>query len=397
MKRGTLRLATRGSDLALRQTASVRDALADRRFDVDLLEVETRGDQIRDELIHRLGKTGAFVRALDERVLDGDADAAVHSMKDMPTERPADLVVTGVPERAPATDLLLTPDGTSLENLPADAVVGTSSLRRKAQILAARPDLRVEPLRGNVDTRVEKLLAPDLQREHAARVDDNREKKGNAAEASASGEEYETEFDRSIDEWFDDLSEIQRRALERDVETEYDAIVLAEAGLQRSGLLHRVEYERLPPTEFVPSPGQGAIAVTTRRDHGQLDRIREALDDPRTRVTTTVERTVLAELGGGCIAPIGVHAKLQGEYVHVTARVLSADGTEEVKASRDLPVRDHANAAAAFADSLADRGAADLIAAARDDADADSVGGGARAETDDERSELDADGEVDGA
>jgi hydroxymethylbilane synthase len=397
MKRGTLRLATRGSDLALRQTASVRDALADRRFEVDLLEVETRGDQIRDELIHRLGKTGAFVRALDERVLDGDADAAVHSMKDMPTERPADLVVTGVPERAPATDLLLTPDGTSLENLPADAVVGTSSLRRKAQLLAARPDLRVEPLRGNVDTRVEKLLAPDLQREHAARVDDDREKKGNAAEASASGEEYETEFDRSIDEWFDDLSEIQRRALERDVETEYDAIVLAEAGLQRSGLLHRIEYERLPPTEFVPSPGQGAIAVTTRSDHEQLDRIREALDDPRTRVTTTVERTVLAELGGGCIAPIGVHAKLQGEYVHVTARVLSADGTEEVKASRDLPVRDHANAAAEFADSLADRGAADLIAAARDDADADSVGGGARAETDDERSELDADGEVDGA
>ncbi|SFR34606.1 hydroxymethylbilane synthase [Halogeometricum rufum] len=397
MKRGTLRLATRGSDLALRQTASVRDALADRRFEVDLMEVETRGDQIRDELIHRLGKTGAFVRALDERVLDGDADAAVHSMKDMPTERPADLVVTGVPERAPATDLLLTPDGTSLENLPADAVVGTSSLRRKAQILAARPDLRVEPLRGNVDTRVEKLLAPELQREHAARVDDDREKKGNAAEASASGEEYDTEFDRSIDEWFDDLSEIQRRALERDVETEYDAIVLAEAGLQRSGLLHRVEYERLPPTEFVPSPGQGAIAVTTRSDHEQLDRIREALDDPRTRVTTTVERTVLAELGGGCIAPIGVHAKLQGEYVHVTARVLSADGTEEVKASRDLPVRDHANAAAEFADSLADRGAADLIAAARDDADADSVGGGARAETDDERSELDADGEVDGA
>jgi hydroxymethylbilane synthase len=397
MKRGTLRLATRGSDLALRQTASVRDALADRRFEVDLMEVETRGDQIRDELIHRLGKTGAFVRALDERVLDGDADAAVHSMKDMPTERPANLVVTGVPERAPATDLLLTPDGTSLENLPADAVVGTSSLRRKAQILAARPDLRVEPLRGNVDTRVEKLLAPELQREHAARVDDNREKKGNAAEASASGEEYETEFDRSIDEWFDDLSEIQRRALERDVETEYDAIVLAEAGLQRSGLLHRIEYERLPPTEFVPSPGQGAIAVTTRSDHEQLDRIREALDDPRTRVTTTVERTVLAELGGGCIAPIGVHAKLQGEYVHVTARVLSADGTEEVKASRDLPVRDHANAAVEFADSLADRGAADLIAAARDDADADSVGGGARTETDDDRSELDADGEVDGA
>ncbi|MDS0295995.1 hydroxymethylbilane synthase [Halogeometricum luteum] len=389
MKRGTLRLATRGSDLALRQAASVRDALADRRFDVELVEVDTRGDRIRDELIHRLGKTGAFVRALDEEVLDGELDAAVHSMKDMPTEQPSDLVVAGVPERAAAGDLLLTTDGTELEDLPPESVVGTSSLRRKAQILAARPDLEVEPLRGNVDTRVEKLLAPTLQREHEARVDDDREKKGNAAEAKASGEEYETEFDRSIDEWFNGLDEIERRALERDVETEYDAIVLAEAGLQRSGLLHRVDYQRLPPSEFVPSPGQGAIAVTARRDHESLDRMRDALDDPRTRVTTTVERTVLAELGGGCIAPIGVHAKLQGEYVHVTARVLSEDGEEEVKANRDLPVRDHANAAAEFAADLADRGADDLIAAAREEADADEVGGGAREETDDDRSELD--------
>ncbi|QIB72852.1 hydroxymethylbilane synthase [Halogeometricum borinquense] len=368
MKRGTLRLATRGSDLALRQTASVRDTLADRRFDVELVEVETRGDQIRDELLHRLGKTGAFVRALDERVLDEEVDAAVHSMKDMPTEHPRDLVVAGVPERAPANDVLLTPDGTAFENLPAGSVVGTSSLRRKAQILSARPDLEVEPLRGNVDTRVEKLLAPTLQREHEARIDDDSDKKANSAEASASGEEYETDFDRTIEEWFDDLSEIERRSLERDVETEYDAIVLAEAGLKRSGLLHRVEYDRLPPTEFVPAPGQGAIAVTARRDHENLDRIQDALDDPRTRVTTTVERTVLAELGGGCIAPIGVHAKLQGEHVHVTARVLSTDGEEEVSDSRNLPVHNHANAAAEFAESLASQGAADLISEARDDA-----------------------------
>ncbi|SFR32821.1 hydroxymethylbilane synthase [Halogeometricum limi] len=381
MKRGTLRLATRGSDLALRQAASVRDALADRRFEVELVEVETRGDQIRDELIHRLGKTGAFVRALDEKVLDGELDVAVHSMKDMPTEQPRDLVVAGVPERAPAGDVLVTPDSTAFENLPADSVVGTSSLRRKAQILANRPDLEVEPLRGNVDTRVEKLLAPTLQREHEARVDDDRDKKGNSAEASASGEEYETEFDRSIDEWFDDLSEIERRALERDVETEYDAIVLAEAGLQRSGLLHRVEYERLPKNEFVPAPGQGAIAVTARHDTDHLDRINGALDDPRTRVTTTVERTVLAELGGGCIAPMGVHAKLQGEHVHVTARVLAVDGSEEVSASRDLPVDDHANAAAEFADYLASQGADELIAAARADAD----------DADDENSVEDAD------
>ena len=362
--RGTLRLATRGSDLALRQAASVRETLEDRRLDVELVEVETRGDQIRDELIHRLGKTGAFVRALDEKVLDGDVDAAVHSMKDMPTEKTGDLVVAGVPMRESAADLLLTPDGTELQNLPAGSVVGTSSLRRKAQLLAERPDLEVEPLRGNVDTRIEKLLAPDLQAEHERRVDADRNEG-----PDSKGDEAVEEFDQSIEEWFDGLAEIERRALERELDTEYDAIVLAEAGLRRTGLLHHVEYARLDPATFVPAPGQGAIAITTRDDSEATEQIRSIVDHPRTRVETTAERTVLAELGGGCIAPIGVHAKLQGEYVHVKARVLAADGDEEVAASRDLPVDDHANAAASFAADLAERGADDLIAAAREAAE----------------------------
>ncbi|MFD1598446.1 hydroxymethylbilane synthase [Halobellus rarus] len=367
--RGTLRLATRSSDLALRQAASVRETLEDRRFDVELVEVETRGDQIRDELIHRLGKTGAFVRALDEKVLDGDVDAAVHSMKDMPTEGPRELVVAGVPVRESAADLLLTSDGTELEDLPAGSVVGTSSLRRKAQILAERPDLEVEPLRGNVDTRIEKLLAPELQAEHERRVDADRDESAEAPEASARDEEYEGTFEESIEEWFDGLAEIERRALERELDVEYDAIVLAEAGLRRAGLLHHVEYARLDTATSVPAPGQGAIAVTARADGDATEEIRSVVDHPRTRVETTVERTVLAELGGGCIAPIGVHAKLQGEYVHTVARVLSGDGEAEVAASRDLPVDDHANAAAAFAADLADRGADDLIAAAREAAE----------------------------
>ncbi|GGJ14110.1 porphobilinogen deaminase [Halobellus salinus] len=364
--RGSLRLATRGSDLALRQAASVREALVDRRFEVELHEVETRGDRITDDLIHRLGRTGAFVRALDEEVLAADADAAVHSMKDMPTDFPPDLVVAGVPERAAAADLLVTPGGASLSELPNGAVVGTSSLRRKAQLLAERPDLTVEPLRGNVDTRVEKLLATGLQAEHERRID--------AEEAESDGDEGDDtddapEFDQSVEAWFDGLAEIERRALERDAGTEYDAIVLAEAGLRRSGLLHRLEYERLDPTTFVPSPGQGAIAVTTRDDGDAVDRVRESVDHPRTRVETTVERTVLSELGGGCIAPIGVYATLQGSYVHVTARVLSGDGAREVADKRDLPVDDHVSAAASFAASLADRGAADLIDEAREAAE----------------------------
>ena len=371
--RGRLRLATRGSDLALRQAAGVRETLVGRRYEVELREVETRGDLITDELIHELGRTGAFVRALDEEVLGGDADAAVHSMKDMPTDFPPELVVAGVPERAPATDLLLTPDGASLSELPSGAVVGTSSLRRTAQLLAHRPDLTVEPLRGNVDTRVEKLLAPSLQAEHERRIEaeEGEDAAGSDDDGATESDAADDapEFDQSVEVWFDGLAEIERRALERDVDTEYDAIVLAEAGLRRSGLLHRIEYERLDPTEFVPAPGQGAIAITARDDGDAVGSVREAVDHPRTRVETTVERTVLETLGGGCIAPIGVYATLQGPYVHVTARVLSGDGREEVRETRDLPVADHAAAAERFAASLADRGADDLIAAARDAAE----------------------------
>lgn len=359
----TLRLATRGSALARAQAAGVQGALAGRRLDVELVEVETTGDRIQDELIHRLGKTGAFVRALDERVLDGEVDAAVHSMKDMPTEKPADLVVAGVPERAPAGDVLVTAEGHDIDDLPEGAVVGTSSLRRQAQLLNYRDDLEVEPLRGNVDTRIEKLLATHLQREHEARVENDKER-----QAKKGKTDHDEAFDETADEWFEGLTELERQALGRKVETEYDAIVLAEAGLKRSGLTEKVNYERLPRTTFVPAPGQGAIAVTAA-DSEVVDLIRDKLDHPRTRVETTVERTILAELGGGCIAPVGVHALLQGEHVHVDVQVLATDGSESIKTSRDLPVGNHANAAREFAAALRDRGAGQLVAAAREEAE----------------------------
>jgi hydroxymethylbilane synthase len=358
-ERGTsMRLATRGSDLALRQAGTVRERLQGRRLTVDLVEVETTGDELREELIHQLGTTGAFVRALDQRVLDGDVDAAVHSMKDMPTDQPPDLVVAGIPERAPATDVLVTPDGTEFDDLPEGATIGTSSLRRKAQLLSARPDLTVAALRGNVDTRVEKLLAPARSREYTARLD--------AEEATEDDDEEQPDYDRTVEEWFDDLSEIERRSLERDVDTEYDAICLAEAGLERIGLAHHVHTERLDPTTFVPAPGQGALAVTAL-DGDAAETIHEILDHPRTRVETTVERTILAELGGGCVAPVGIYARLQGEAVTTTVRVLSTDGTEEIGATRDLPVQRHAEAAREFAADLEERGAATLIEQARRD------------------------------
>jgi hydroxymethylbilane synthase len=352
----TLRLATRGSDLALRQANAVKETLEQRRLTAELVEVETTGDQLRDELITQLGTTGAFVRSLDQKVIDGELDAAVHSMKDMPTDQPPDLVVAGIPERGPPGDVLVTPDGTALADLPPGATVGTSSLRRGAQLLAAREDLEVEPLRGNVDTRVEKLLAPSLHREHTARVE---------AEES-DDEDDENPYERTAEEWFEGLSEIERRALEREVDTEYDAICLAEAGLARSGLLHHLNYERLDPVQFVPAPGQGAIAVTAL-DGDVAETIHDTVDHPPTRVETTVERTVLSELGGGCVAPVGVYARLQGEVVTTVVRVLSTDGSEEVSETRDLPVERHAAAARAFAADLADRGAATLVEQARRD------------------------------
>ncbi len=399
----TIRLATRGSALARRQAATVAEALESRRREVDLVEVETTGDQVRDELIHRLGTTGAFVRSLDEELLDGSVDAAVHSMKDVPTESHPELVIAGVPERAGAGDVLVAPEGQTLAALPEGATVGTSSLRRGAQLCAARPDLEIEPLRGNVDTRVEKLLAPSLQREHEARLaaadgdsgghsadgdgdsDDEAGAQGEAdsdvdaggdtdsdAEAATADVEAATggddaghrSFERSVQAWFDGLREIERRALERDVETEYDAIVLAAAGLERTGLIHAVPTTRLDRTEFVPAPGQGALAVTARDDDLGA-RLQDLLDHPPTRVETTVERVVLDELGGGCVAPIGVHARLQGSVVTTSVRVLARAGSEEVGASRELPVERHAEAARSVAAELADRGAADIIAAAR--------------------------------
>jgi hydroxymethylbilane synthase len=157
---------------------------------------------------------------------------------------------------------------------------------------------------------------------------------------------------------------LERRALEREVDVEYDALVMAEAGLDRAGLLHHVEYERLGTREFVPAPGQGALAITAS-DPAVVETIRSALDVPRTRVETTVERTVLNTLGGGCVAPVGVHAVLQGEYVHAEAVVLSRDGEEVVERSRDLAVERHAREARELAREMIDEGADELIEAAK--------------------------------
>ena len=434
----TVRLATRGSMLALRQANTIRRVLERRNHTVEIRQVETTGDRLDDQLISQLGKTGAFVRALDEEVMAGTADLAVHSMKDVPTEMPEELVVAGVPDRAPAGDLLVRPAGAATEAtgtdrrlppgeanpvaaLPTGARVGTSSLRRQAQLLAERPDLSVEPLRGNVDTRLQKLVAPGLQLAHERRLaaagrlpgqgDDSEDAATEPSESDVEGAESGTErddadakgdgvepvgadgldaetfgdgsdtldpdeaydvdedsFERSPSEWFEDLTELERSAMGRSVEPAYDAIVLAEAGLTRADLRDHpaVTVERLPRSTFVPAPGQGALAVTATAP-AVIDAVRTALDHPPTRVTTTVERTVLATLGGGCVAPIGVHALLQGKRVSCRVRVSNRDGTTEVAETQELPVERHAAAAAEFAESLREQGAAELISQARRD------------------------------
>lgn len=353
-----IRLATRGSDLALAQARTVERALSERRHEVELIEVETTGDQIRDELIHRLGKTGAFVRSLDEKIIEGEVDGAIHSMKDMPTED-TQLIVAAVPERASAGDRLVTPEGKTLEELPEGATVGTGSLRRGAQLLAKRPDITVEPLRGNVDTRVEKLLSKSLNEEHDQRVSADEERRAN------TDDEFEPAFERRPEAWIEDLSDLERRALER---TEhFDAIVLAAAGLERSGLDREVSTQALSAGSFVPAAGQGALAITME-DSELAREVNDALDHPRSRVETTVERTILSTLGGGCVAPIGVHAVIQGEYVRTRVQVLAREGEPTISVTRDLPVERHVETARELADELAERGARELIEEAKREA-----------------------------
>ena len=301
-----MKLGTRGSDLALEQTQRVQDALS---FETEAVVVETSGDSFEGD-IEELGTQGVFVRELDLRVVDGDIDAAVHSMKDMPTERPEDLEVAAVIERVASHDVLVTPEGATLEELEEGATVGTSSRRRQAQLLRKRDDLSVERLRGNVDTRVEKVL---------------------------------------------------------DDETAYDAAVLSEAGVVGLELdeEYDVGYERLPLEEFVPSANQGIVAVVAMDNTDEFELLTQA-DHKRTRVVATAERIVLSRVGGGCIAPVGVHAQIQGDRILIRTDALSSDGKESVNLDRRYDIRSYIEGAEEIAEEMIERGAKELLREAAD-------------------------------
>ncbi|MDD1717716.1 MAG: hydroxymethylbilane synthase [Methanoregulaceae archaeon] len=266
-----LLIGTRGSRLALAQAERVCAMLAKSGIDTQRVIVATQGDADTSAPLHEIGGQGLFVRALDDAILAGSIDAAVHSMKDIPAERPRGLLTSAVLTRdSPGDFLACRPETVE------PGIVGTSSTRRRAQQLRYHPDREVRPLRGNVDTRLRKL---------------------------ASGE--------------------------------YDAIVLAEAGIERLGL--QVDGARLPPETYVPAPNQGTIAVVSR-DEQLVAEATGLLDDPVSRTDTMIERAVMIELGGGCFTPIGIFCR-DG---HLIAEVLSLDGTRSVRIEQDIDNIDQA-------------------------------------------------------
>ena len=304
-----LTIATRGSMLALRQAETIRTALLTASpglAGIELLIVKTRGDLIHNAPTATIGGKGLFVKEIEEALLDGRADLAIHSMKDMPAELPRGLILGSVPQREDPRDVLLTQRFASLEALPAGARVGTGSLRRQALLRALRPDLAATPLRGNVDTRLNKLLEGGL-----------------------------------------------------------DAVIVAAAGLNRLGLAapHCIH---LPAGHFIPAAGQGALGIEYREDDHELAAITAPLDHPATRVCVEAERAFLAGLGGNCHMPIAAHAVMTGEdSLSITGLLMDPQGERVVRRQAG----GHVNNARAIGFSLAhavkDAGGAAVLAEVR--------------------------------
>jgi hydroxymethylbilane synthase len=269
---GTITVGTRGSVLARTQADFVAAQLRTvwPNLDVQAQVIKTEGDRKLDIATTRLGK-GAFVKEIERALLAGEIDVAVHSCKDLPTEPVPGLTVAAFPRRADARDTLVSSAGHRLAELPAGAVVGTGSNRRRAQLLINRPDLKVADIRGNVETRLRKME-----------------------------------------------------------EGQYDAVLLAAAGLDRLGWLDRAT-EILVPDVMLPAPAQGALAVQARADDASLLAFLEPLDDDATRAAVTAERAFLAGLGGGCRVPIGAYATVSGHTLILDGIVAAADGTAHMR------------------------------------------------------------------
>lgn len=299
----TVRVGTRGSDLALWQARWVMDRLQAHHPDVrfQIVEVTTQGDRDRKTPLHRAGGVGLFVKALEVALLDDAIDLAVHSLKDMPSRVPPALALAAVPERADPRDVLVSPSGTSLLELPAGARVGTGSPRRKAQLLNRRPDLEVVGIRGNVDTRLRKAEGAD-----------------------------------------------------------YDAVVLAAAGLTR---LEREDAitEVLPPETLLPAAGQGALAVEIRADDEQTRTLVAPVNHPSSWAAAAAERSFMARLGAGCHVPAAAYAVIDEGDVWLRGLVASHDGQRMIRSERRGPMEQAEAVGQAVAEDLLGRGAGDLL------------------------------------
>jgi hydroxymethylbilane synthase len=286
-----LRIATRKSQLALWQAEHVSALLraAHPGLEIELVPLLTQGDRIQDRSLAAIGGKGLFIKELEVALEDLRADIAVHSMKDVPADLPHGLIIGAVLKRADPRDALVTTSGIArLEDLPHGAVVGTSSLRRQAQIRALRPDLSIEPMRGNVDTRLRKLDAGQVA---GAEHDGS----STAAAAAAGGKRM-------------------------------DAIVLACAGLIRLGLESRIT-ARLDPTICLPAVTQGVIGIECRQSDSSTLQYLRALEDPATRKVMDAERAFAARLGGSCQSPIAAYAELEADRIALRGLVAEPDGS----------------------------------------------------------------------
>jgi hydroxymethylbilane synthase len=265
-----LRIGTRGSPLALWQARHVADRL--RPLAVVLIEIETAGDKNRDAALTQMGGDGVFTKEIQRALLAGQVDVAVHSLKDLPTAPVPGLTLAAVPSRGPTGDVFISHKHRRFDELPPGAVVGTSSLRRRSQALHRRPDLHLVNLRGNVETRLRKLAEQNL-----------------------------------------------------------DGIILAQAGLERLGLASAIT-EILDPQWMLPAIGQGALGLECRADDAATLAVLGPLNDGATRQAVLAERALLRGLGGGCLVPIGVRTRVEGEQLFLGGAVLTPDGKQRVEA-----------------------------------------------------------------
>jgi hydroxymethylbilane synthase len=312
----TTRIGTRGSTLALWQANHVKKLLeAGGTVQAEIITIKTSGDQDQESSISQIGTKGVFIKELEEALLDKRIDLAVHSMKDVPTEIPEGLTIAAILKRDEVRDCLVCKFGHKLAKLPRSAKVGTSSVRRRAQLLRNRPDLDIRELRGNIDTRLRKL---------------------------------------------DDC--------------EYHAIVLAKAGLDRLGLGWR-SAEVLTTEVMLPAVGQGALGIETRADDEESKNVAIALADPNSRACVTAERALLAELEGGCQVPLGAWASIEAGFLTLDACVVSPDGSEYIRLSRFGSMQAAETIGKKLGEEFRAAGADKILQLARPDAPAKSAPG----------------------